>query len=393
MKRVLCALFLIICAAICYGKIYKYVDKFGVVHLTNQIPDEPVYEEVRLKRDLYIIKDSWAIKNKATEYLKKLLKEIEKRKAQQLEQEKEVKKKKIVKTKVKYIPAQGVGSNQDDTIKVTVQKISEGHKFYTDKLQSFTCTVKNLSSNKIYFDPKKTKIYIENEMGVIHYLKDPKLSLKEGAPFAEKLPYNQSILPKKSGEFLLVFSPVEKPTYITIDSFMGVKNGKVRIKIIHRKVEVVDELATELAKKALLEKEKKEETTQQEPQDMEEDILLKDEEVVSSPSEEQGEKEKEKKDTTYPYLGLKVKQVDEDLAEQLELVEVKGLYVIDVPIDSAAFVGGVRKGDVILQIDGRDVNTIDDLHAAIDKKYPGDRIFIQVNRENIIRSFSVVKKK
>jgi len=59
-----------------------------------------------------------------------------------------------------------------------------------------------------------------------------------------------------------------------------------------------------------------------------------------------------------------------------------GVIVIDIQEDSAAEEAGIRPGDVILGMDGKDIETIDDLRAVLESHEVGDVIEIELWRRN-----------
>jgi len=85
------------------------------------------------------------------------------------------------------------------------------------------------------------------------------------------------------------------------------------------------------------------------------------------------------------------------LAEALRLDTSTGLMVVDVPRGSAAALGGVKGadneviirrirvpvgGDVILAIQGKEIDSVQQLQSEIDHYKPGDAIKITVLRNN-----------
>jgi S1-C subfamily serine protease len=57
-----------------------------------------------------------------------------------------------------------------------------------------------------------------------------------------------------------------------------------------------------------------------------------------------------------------------------------GVEITDVGSDTAAEQAGLQPGDLILQVDGQDVTTADDLGAAIRAHQPGEEITVEVER-------------
>ena len=80
-----------------------------------------------------------------------------------------------------------------------------------------------------------------------------------------------------------------------------------------------------------------------------------------------------------PYIGITGMDLDAETAKKNNLVE--GIYVKDVETFSAAEKAGVKIGDVIIQADGKDIKTMDELNEIKNSHNIGDEIKIKVNRD------------
>ena len=78
------------------------------------------------------------------------------------------------------------------------------------------------------------------------------------------------------------------------------------------------------------------------------------------------------------YLGVSTRDVTSDLAFQLDLTVDEGAYVVDTPSDGPAQAAGIRSGDVIVSIDGKDVATAEDVGRILDDLEAGQRVSIEV---------------
>ena len=65
------------------------------------------------------------------------------------------------------------------------------------------------------------------------------------------------------------------------------------------------------------------------------------------------------------WLGVQIQEITPDLAQALNISAAKGALVADVQPDSPALKAGIRKGDVILGVNGTDVQKMHDLPALI----------------------------
>lgn len=80
-----------------------------------------------------------------------------------------------------------------------------------------------------------------------------------------------------------------------------------------------------------------------------------------------------------PYLGVSYRMISRDVAVMNDLPE--GAYVQQVVPDSPADSAGIRRGDIIIAIDGKRINSQTQLSSAIADKRVGDSITITVFRE------------
>jgi len=92
------------------------------------------------------------------------------------------------------------------------------------------------------------------------------------------------------------------------------------------------------------------------------------------------------------YLGVMIRGVNSQLAEEENLDIVQGVYVDSLLQNSAAAAAGIQPGDVIVEIEGRDVNSPAGLQEVIAQREPGDQVEIIVNRNGNRRTFNVTLK-
>ncbi|MBS0126150.1 DegQ family serine endoprotease [Aestuariicoccus sp. KMU-90] len=89
---------------------------------------------------------------------------------------------------------------------------------------------------------------------------------------------------------------------------------------------------------------------------------------------------KEYGETRRGWLGVRIQDVTEDMAEALGLAEAKGALVSDVP-EGPAKEGGMLAGDVILSFDGVDVEDTRQLVRVVANTQVGKTVRVVVNRE------------
>lgn len=88
-------------------------------------------------------------------------------------------------------------------------------------------------------------------------------------------------------------------------------------------------------------------------------------------------------------LGVSISDVTTELVKEKNLKSMNGVYVGDVVKDGAAEKGGIKKDDVITEINGVAVNSSAQLQEQIGRYSPGDKITIKYTRENKEKSTTV----
>jgi serine protease Do len=80
------------------------------------------------------------------------------------------------------------------------------------------------------------------------------------------------------------------------------------------------------------------------------------------------------------FLGVQIKDVDAVYAKAAGLDKKKGVWVESVTKDAAGDKAGVEDGDIILTVDGKEVNTVQTLQTAIASKHPGETVELKIWR-------------
>ncbi len=89
------------------------------------------------------------------------------------------------------------------------------------------------------------------------------------------------------------------------------------------------------------------------------------------------------------WIGVRIREVSEELAEGLELEDARGALVEDVTKDGPAAEAGVEIGDVILSFDGKDVEEMRDLPKAVAETPAGDTVRMVVSRKGKSQTLKV----
>jgi S1-C subfamily serine protease len=81
-------------------------------------------------------------------------------------------------------------------------------------------------------------------------------------------------------------------------------------------------------------------------------------------------------------LGITMTDVDASIQQRFGLPVTSGVYIISVKDGGAAFRGGVRKGDVITEVDLHPIANMAAVQDALNRHSPGDKILLSILRDN-----------
>lgn len=84
------------------------------------------------------------------------------------------------------------------------------------------------------------------------------------------------------------------------------------------------------------------------------------------------------------YIGVAIKDVDSKEAKGLGLDKAKGVLIQNVLKGSAGDDAGLKVGDVVLAVDGKEVNAANQLQTIIGSKHPGDEVTLTIFRDGTI---------
>ncbi|MBL7811652.1 MAG: Do family serine endopeptidase [Bacteroidetes bacterium] len=84
-------------------------------------------------------------------------------------------------------------------------------------------------------------------------------------------------------------------------------------------------------------------------------------------------------------LGVSIQEINQQLADEKGLSDLKGVYVAEVVQNSAAEKAGIKKGDVILKINGTEVNSSSRLQEEVGKNKPGDKVTVTLRRKGDVK--------
>ena len=90
-----------------------------------------------------------------------------------------------------------------------------------------------------------------------------------------------------------------------------------------------------------------------------------------------------------PYLGVTIFDKQTAARYGYQLTIDKGVYVFQIAIDGPADKAGLQRGDVILSVEGKEVNSVTEVRAEIAAKKVGDKIKVTYDRDGAERTVEV----
>lgn len=90
-----------------------------------------------------------------------------------------------------------------------------------------------------------------------------------------------------------------------------------------------------------------------------------------------------------PYLGVSITDINSEIAKKYNIDEIKGVLITAVTPNSAAFKAGLDAGDVILKLDGEEINSASRLVEKINEKNIGDWITVEYKTGNKVKTAKI----
>ncbi|MDP8229006.1 MAG: Do family serine endopeptidase [Candidatus Electryoneaceae bacterium] len=92
------------------------------------------------------------------------------------------------------------------------------------------------------------------------------------------------------------------------------------------------------------------------------------------------------------YIGVTIRDIDSQFADELSLSNLKGVYVVSVVENSSADDAGIRDEDIILKINNLETNSVSRLLESVGQQNPGDRIDVTLRRDGEIMNKQLLLK-
>ncbi|MDT8322908.1 MAG: trypsin-like peptidase domain-containing protein [Bacteroidota bacterium] len=81
------------------------------------------------------------------------------------------------------------------------------------------------------------------------------------------------------------------------------------------------------------------------------------------------------------YIGIRINDIDAKTAEALGMDVYKGVLVASLVEDGAGEKAGIESGDAIVEVDGRPVESANQLQARVGMKHPGEAVELKIWRD------------
>lgn len=90
------------------------------------------------------------------------------------------------------------------------------------------------------------------------------------------------------------------------------------------------------------------------------------------------------------YLGVRIQEVTHSIAERYKLEKPRGALVTNVEKGTPAERAKINEGDIIIEVDGKPVENVEDLRLKIGSHQPGDKVKIKlINKEGKVKEVTV----
>ncbi len=91
-------------------------------------------------------------------------------------------------------------------------------------------------------------------------------------------------------------------------------------------------------------------------------------------------------------LGVQIREINQELAEEYNILNLEGVYISKVIDESAASDGGLEDGDIIRSINGIKVKSPSELQEKVGQYRPGDVVNVQFERNGTLQNIALTLK-
>ncbi|MEW6087216.1 MAG: Do family serine endopeptidase [bacterium] len=91
-----------------------------------------------------------------------------------------------------------------------------------------------------------------------------------------------------------------------------------------------------------------------------------------------------------PMIGIRLQSIDKKWAKYYNLKEEKGVLVTGIVPSSPAEKAGIKKGDIILKLNGIDIESANDIVEKVQNKRVGDKVVLEVLRDEKTSNIEII---
>jgi len=89
-------------------------------------------------------------------------------------------------------------------------------------------------------------------------------------------------------------------------------------------------------------------------------------------------------------LGVSIDDVSAELAKDKKLDKIEGVFISKITEGGAAEAADIKEGDIILAVDGKEVNSVAELQETFSRYRPGDKVTVLIKRNKKTKPYEVV---
>lgn len=89
------------------------------------------------------------------------------------------------------------------------------------------------------------------------------------------------------------------------------------------------------------------------------------------------------------YLGAEYIDIDSEISEKLALENLSGVLLTRIQANGASAKGGLKRGDIIVSVNGEEIENRGTIEEMIGNKYPGEELMIDLKRDGKYLSKSI----
>lgn len=89
------------------------------------------------------------------------------------------------------------------------------------------------------------------------------------------------------------------------------------------------------------------------------------------------------------FIGVQIRDVTSELADEEGIDKIEGVYVAGVTESGAAKDAGIEEGDIIISVEGKDINSVSELLGEVGQYRPGDDVDVEIKRNGNYKTYSL----